>query len=67
MVELIFGESLKSESIHLQMDNQAALVFVRKMMGNRGGRWGVGCTVNQKMNQVSKELWKFLIGNGITI
>ena len=23
--------------------------------------------MNQKMNQVSKELWGFLIGNGITI
>ena len=35
------------------MDNQAALAYIRKM-------WG---TVNQKMNQVSKELWEFLIGH----
>ena len=39
------------------MDNQPALAYSTKMGG----------TVNQKMNQVSKELWKFLRGNGIRI
>ena len=53
MVVLIFTQRLKPDSTHLQMDNQAALAYIRKM-------WG---TVNQKMNQVSKELWEFLIGH----
>ena len=39
------------------MDNQPALAYSTKMGG----------TVNQKMNQVSRELWKFLKGNGIRI
>ena len=53
MVVLIFTQRLKPDWTHLQMDNQAALAYIRKM-------WG---TVNQKMNQVSKELWEFLIGH----
>ena len=36
-----------------------AFVYIRKM----GGK----VTVTQKMNQVCKELWEFLIENGITI
>ena len=39
------------------MDNQAALAYIRKMEGKG----------NQKMNQIGKELWQFLIENAITI
>ena len=38
------------------MDNKAALAYIKN-----------GGTVNQRINQVSKELWEFLIGNEITI
>ena len=38
------------------MDNKAALAYIKN-----------GGTVNQRMNQVSKELWEFLIGNEIAI
>ena len=65
MTVLIFAGRLKPESVHLQMGNQAALAYTRKM-GKDGTGVGGG-TVNQRINQVSKELWKFLIGNGITI
>lgn len=41
---LISAERLKRESIHLQMNNQVTLAYIKKMEG----------TVNQKMNQVSK-------------
>ena len=64
MAVMIFAERLKPESIHQQMDNQAALSYIRKM-GWRQGRGGG--QVNQKMNQISKELWQFLIENAITI
>ena len=39
------------------MDNQTALTYMRKMRGK----------VNQEMNQMSKELWEFLIGNGMLL
>ena len=66
MAVLIFADRLKPESIHLQMDNQAALAYIRKMGGGGAGKGGGG-TLNQKMNQVCKELWELVIGNGITI
>ena len=57
MTVMTFAERLKPESIHLQMDNHAALAYIRKME----------VKVNQNMNQVGQGLWKLLIGNGITI
>ena len=41
MTVLVFAERLKPESIHLQMDNQAALAYIRKM-GGRGRNWRGG-------------------------
>ena len=40
MAVWIFAERLKPELIHLQMDNQSALAYIRKMGG----------TVNQNIN-----------------
>ena len=47
----------------------AVLIFVERLKPESiaGGQSGCISTVNQKMNQVSKELWEFLKGNGITI
>ena len=57
MAVLIFVERLKPESI---AGGQSGCISVHKKNREKG-------TVNQKMNQMSKELWEFLKGNGITI
>ena len=54
---MMFAGKLKPLSIHLQMDNQAALNYIVKMGG----------TVSREMNAVSKSLWNYLLQNGITI
>ena len=47
-------------------DGQSGSINVYKKNGV-ASREGGGGKVNQKMNQISKELWQFLIENAITI
>jgi len=54
---LAFTTEVKPKSLHIQMDNKVALTYLLK----RGG------TVNMKMNQISKEIWEYLLHHGIMI
>ena len=44
-------------AIHIQVDKMTALSYLLKMGG----------TKNPELIQISKEIWKFLLGQGITI
>ena len=48
-------------------DGQSGCISIHKKNGGGGAGKGGGGTLNQKMNQVCKELWELVIGNGITI
>ena len=54
---LTFVKMWKMLAIHIQVDNTTALSYLLKMGG----------TKNPDLLQISKEIWKFLLGLGITI
>ena len=43
--------------MHIQVENMAALRYLLKMGGAK----------NPELMQISKEIWEFLLGQGITI
>ena len=43
-------------AIHIQVDNMKALSYLQKM----------GETKNRELMQISKEIWEFILGHGIT-
>ena len=54
---LTFAEMWKMSAVHIQVDNMTALSYLLKMGG----------TKNPELMQISKEIWEFLLGQGITI
>ena len=54
---LTFVKMWKMLAIHIQVDNTTALSYLLKMGG----------TKNPDLMQISKEIWEFLFGQGITI
>ena len=54
---LTFAKMWKLSAIHIQVDNMTALTYLLKMGG----------TKNPELMQISKEVWGFLLGQGITI
>ena len=54
---LTFAKMWKMSAIHIQVNNMTALSYLLKMGG----------TKNPVLMQVSKEIWKFLFGQGIAI
>ena len=54
---LTFVKMWKMLAIHIQVDNTTAFSYLLKMGG----------TKNPDLMQISKEIWEFLLGQGITI
>ena len=52
-----FTKSAKVKSIHIQIDNTAALSYLVKMGG----------TGNMTMNVITKRIWKYLVENNISL
>ena len=55
---LTFAKMWKILAIHIQVDNLTALSYLLKMGGTKNPNL---------MQQISKEIWEFLLGQGITI